>query len=91
MNAISWLLAISTLVLLMTKAMDFHQLNICRQEAWLKSTEFLTRSMLTKPTENKEWHLRCQLQLIKANGQIFWQRLPSLKRHSFSVELNGKL
>ena len=91
MNALSWLLAISTLAVLMLKGMELHQLNICRQEAWLKSTEYLTRSLLTKPVSDKEWHLRCQLQLTTTQGQIYWQRLPSFKKHAFTIHLEGKL
>jgi hypothetical protein len=91
MNALSWLLAISTLIILIVKAMNLHEMNVCRQEAWLKSTEYLTRSLLTSPVQDREWHLRCQLVLSKDNDQIFWQRLPSMKKHNFHIELSGQL
>lgn len=91
MNLLSWLVAFTTLVILMLQAVGLHKATVCRQEAWLKSTELLTRSLLSADFKEKEWHLRCQLLIIKNQDQILWQRLPSVRKHQFFLEINGKL
>jgi hypothetical protein len=92
MNIISWLLALSIMILLMVEAVAFQRVTICRQEAWRKSVELKTRTLLTesKPYA-RDWHLGCRIYLERNQDEIIWQRLPNLKRHSFSLTLMGKL
>lgn len=92
MNSLSWILAFSVLVLLMAEAVNFHKATICRQEAWLKSTEMKTRSLLSNPPErDQDWHFRCRLHIRRTKEEISWQRLPSPTRHPFPLPLKGEL
>ncbi len=92
MNALSWLLALSVLIYLMIEAVAFHKATICRQEAWLKSTELKTRTLLTNSKGNdRGWHLRCRLYLSRQEEEITWQRLPGTKKHTFNLKLTGVL
>lgn len=92
MNALSWLLALSVMIYLMVEAVAFHKATVCRQEAWLKSTELKTRALLTnsKSTE-RGWHLGCRLYLSRQEEEITWQRLPGINKHSFNLKLTGAL
>lgn len=92
MNLVSWLLAISTLIYLMIQAVSFHRATVCRQEAWLKSTELRTRALLFEPKPyERDWHLGCRIHILRNQEEITWQRLPNLNKHSFTIELNGEL
>lgn len=92
MNLVSWLVAISTLISLMIQAVSFHKATVCRQEAWLKSTELRTRALLYKPAPHeRDWHLGCRIHLLRNQDAITWQRLPHLKKHEFTLELEGAL
>lgn len=92
MNLVAWLVAISTLITLMIQAVSFHKGTVCRQEAWLKSTELKTRSLLSKPAAyERDWHLACRIHLIRSQEQISWQRLPSLTKHDFVLDVTGEL
>ena len=92
MNLIAWLLGLSILILLMAQAVAFHKATVCRQEAWLKSTEMKTRTLLTevKPYA-RDWHLSCRILVLRSQNQLTWQRLPRLTRHQFVIPLKGKL
>jgi hypothetical protein len=92
MNLIAWLLAISTLITLMIQAVSFQKATVCRQEAWLKSTELKTRSLLHQPSPvERDWHLNCRIHLLRNQDEITWQRLPHLKKHEFRIDLEGSL
>lgn len=92
MNLIAWLVAISTLIALMIQAVAFHKATVCRQEAWLKSTELRTRALLYHPSPHeRDWHLGCRLHLLRNLEEITWQRLPSLTKHDFKLDLAGEL
>lgn len=92
MNFLSWLLSLSVFVALLIQAVAFHRTTVCRQEAWLKSTEMKTRTLLHNPdTKDRDWHLSCRLLIVRNNDEITWKKLPSLKKHTFSLELKGRL
>ena len=92
MNVVSWLLALSTLIYLMVQAVSFHRATVCRQEAWLKSTELKTRALLSNPSPyERDWHLGCRIHLYRAQETVTWQRLPSLTKHDFTLDLAGEL
>lgn len=92
MNLLAWLLAISTLVTLMVQAVSFHKATVCRQEAWLKSTELKTRSLLhNPPAHERDWHLNCRIHLLRNQEEITWQRLPNLTKNKFELDLKGQL
>lgn len=92
MNLVSWIVAISTLIYLMIQAVSFHKATVCRQEAWLKSTELRTRALLYKPAPyERDWHLGCRIHLLRSQDEITWQRLPHLTKHPFALELTGDL
>lgn len=92
MNLISWLLSFSILILLMVEAVAFHKATVCRQEAWLKSTEMKTRTLLTEVKPHaREWHLGCRIHLLRTQDEITWQRLPNISKRNFALPLKGKL
>jgi L-rhamnose isomerase len=92
MKFLPWLLAISVLIVLMIQAVDFHKATVCRQEAWLKGTELITRSHLSNPKPyEREWHLNCRLHILREQESISWQRLPHLTKHAFNLPLKGEL
>lgn len=92
MNLVSWLVAISTLLGLLIQAVTFHKATVCRQEAWLKSTELRTRALLFKPAPfERDWHLGCRIHLLRSQEEITWQRLPNLTKHEFKLDLTGEL
>ena len=92
MKILPSLLALSVLILLMLEAVAFHKATVCRQEAWLKSMELKTRSLLSevKPYE-RLWHLNCRIHLLRNGDQVTWQRLPQLKKNHFQLDLRGSL
>jgi hypothetical protein len=48
MNISAWLLVISLMVTLLHQGNTFHRSLVCRQKAWLKSTEDITRFLLSE-------------------------------------------
>lgn len=92
MNFLAWIVALSALISVLIQSVAFHRATVCRQKAWLKSTELLTRTLLTeeRPFE-KDGDLSCKLYLVRRQAQVTWQLLPSLKRHSFTLDVQGKL
>lgn len=92
MNFIAWPVALSTLIYIMIQAVAFHRATVCRQEAWLKSAELKTRSLLHNPAPHeRDWHLKCRIHLSRNQDEITWQRLPNLKKHQFRLDLEGVL
>ena len=92
MKIISWSLALGGLIFLLIEAVDLHRSTICRQEAWLKSTELKTRSLLSHPSQHLYQTDQHQgLRIFKLGNKIFWQRKESKKIHLFDLELKGKL
>ncbi len=92
MNLVSWALALATLILLLIQAIAFQKATVCRQEAWRKSTELKTQTLLTEVKPHaRDWHLGCKIHLYRNQDDIFWQRLPQLNKHAFSLQLRGKL
>lgn len=92
MSLLSWLVALAVLLVIVIKAVVFYRATACRQMAWLKSTELVTRSLLPNPKPiEREWHLGCRLHLVREQDQANWQRLPSMKKHTFFVQLKGEL
>ena len=92
MNFLSWLLGLSVLIILVIKAVALHRVPVCRQEAWLKSTELVTRSLLSNPMPRaRDWHLGCRIHLLREHNSITWQQLPTMKKHHFELELKGDL
>ncbi|MCM2350411.1 MAG: hypothetical protein NDI69_10355 [Bacteriovoracaceae bacterium] len=92
MNLISWVLGLSILIYLMLEAVAFHRATVCRQEAWLKSAELKTRSLLPNAKEReRSFHLSCRLVLLRDKENITWQKLPGLRKHQFTLKLEGSL
>lgn len=92
MNILVWALTLSTLLTIITQAVTFHRVTVCRQIAWLSSTKLITRKTLTntRPQE-REWHVGCR-QLVESKEKgVSWKTYPGFIRHNFSVRLEGKL
>lgn len=92
MNLIAWVLSLSILILLVAEAVDFHRATLCRQEAWLKSTELTTRTVLFKsPDRERSFHLSCKMSFLREGKKVTWKRISSLKSRHFLLELDGRL
>ena len=92
MNFVAWPLGLGLLVIILSQAVVFHKATVCRQEAWLKSTELVTNGLISNPAPIKrEWHLECRLHLIREHNSVSWQKLPGLKKISFKLSLKGHL
>jgi hypothetical protein len=92
MNLIAWALGISLLILLMVQAVEFHHATVCRQEAWLKGTELITRSLLTKaPLRERTWHVSCKYQFLRLKQNVTWQKIPSFRKYHLQIPLEGEL
>ena len=92
MNLIAWLLALSLMLTVMMEAVVFHQATVCRQKAWLKSTELMTRTLLNKPKGHAhavDW--ACKLTVRLEQKKVTWRRLPKLNTHQFQLPLKGHL
>lgn len=92
MKLLSWILAISVMMTLMMEAVAFHKATVCRQKTWLKSTENITHSLLSKsPKSKKEWVKNCHTLISRTEKTITWQRYPKFKKNHFSINLKGQL
>jgi hypothetical protein len=92
MNLISWVLTLSFIVGACFEAVLFYQGTVCRQTAWLKSTEMVTRAKMTSsPLKKVLYYPKCQLNVIKVGNHVKWRT--SLKRdwHYFELKLIGKI
>jgi hypothetical protein len=92
MNLISWVLTLSFIVGACYEAVLFYQGTVCRQTAWLKSTEIVTRAKMTSPQEKEVlYYPKCQLNVIRAGNLVRWRT--SLKRdwHYYELKLIGKI
>jgi hypothetical protein len=92
MNLLVWVASLSILVTLLIQGVNFHRATVCRQEAWLKSTEVKTRSLLSKPnSRERDWHLSCRLHVLREHDRVSWERLPQTKAHRFELPIEGSL
>ena len=91
MNLLSWLLSLTLLLVALMESVDFFSATICRQKAWLISTELQTRSLLdsSAPTETA-FNQNCRLQVIR-NASVSWHRIGAQGKHAFHLPLKGKL
>lgn len=92
MNFLAWLLGLTILLSLSMGAVEFFRASVCRQKAWLKSTELKTRSLLHNPPQaDFVMDAGCRLYVHRKDKDISWQRIPNLKKHSFKLPLKGSL
>lgn len=92
MNFVSWILGFMGIVLLLTQAVAFHKATVCRQKAWLKSTELRTRALLSSSHDREKGLVpSCKIILLRTKDQISWQKLPTPKTHLFNLKLTGQL
>ena len=90
MNILAWVLATSTLFLVMIKAVAFQKAAACRQNAWLHSTVLKTRLLLvTKSTPI--YDAQCGILVTQSHTTVSWRRLSDFKKHDFHLTLKGKL
>lgn len=92
MNLIAWPLALTLMVTVMIEAVTFHQATVCRQKAWLKSTELQTSTLLYRPKEHALLvDPDCQVYVVLKHKNVTWRRLPNLSSHAFNLPLSGKI
>ncbi len=92
MNILAWVLSLCLLLFIMLEAVVLHKTTVCRQKAWLASFNLYVKTTLnqTKPFE-RSFQPGCRLYVLREHEQVTWQRLPGMKKHSFKLNLNGKL
>lgn len=92
MNLLVWVLALTLIVSLMVESVVFYKATVCRQRAWLKGTELVTRNLLYSPqTYERFVDLSCKVYVSRSHKRVLWHRLPQLNKHEFKLELKGKL
>lgn len=92
MNLLAWLLSLTMTLLLLMEAVNFHTASICRQKAWAKSFESLTRSLFPKAQDKELRYLaKCNILITKDQKKVHWKKPLSLKSHIFELDLKGKL
>jgi hypothetical protein len=92
MNFLSWTLALLVLVLLLLKGAQFYRALVCRQEAWQMSFDLGSRYLFPNAgTTETSYHASCHLFITRKHKQVSWQKVPSLKRNIFDLELSGSL
>ena len=91
MNLLSWVLSLSIFLSLFSKAVTFHKATVCRQKAWLKSTELFTRTLLTEKKDRERLiDLDCQLHVRRHKTIVDWIKIPSSKVNPFSLKFRGQ-
>lgn len=85
MNVTSWTLSLSFLILVFIESIKFHRKTVCRQEAYLKSTELLTKGLLSRHGNARDWHHGCRILFQQNSQEVHWNT------HLFSLNLQGKL
>jgi hypothetical protein len=91
MNLLAWLLSLTLLTIALKESVDFFSATLCRQKAWLISTELQTRSLLDSPKAvETSFNPKCQLQVTR-RASVSWQRVGSQEKHLFYLPLKGKL
>ncbi len=92
MNILSWVLALSFMVGALYESITFYQASLCRQLAWLKSTESLTRSLILGAQPQETIHtLGCQLTIKRFHRTVKWSAFPQKNWHTFEAKLKGSL
>jgi hypothetical protein len=85
-------LAISTMILLLAGAVQFHLETRCRQKAWAKAFEMKTHALLTTASSFDLSSLpSCKVTVIRKNEKVTWQKPLSHKPNLFYLNLRGKL
>jgi hypothetical protein len=92
MNFVSWLLALSILVIVFIESIYFHQATVCRQLAWKMGVESITRTLLTDfKAQEQSFHSDCKILLVRSQQKVKWQKRPSFKLFSFEMAIEGGL
>ena len=92
MNLVAWILSLSILILLIAEGVDFHRATLCRQKAWLRSTELVTGKLLhNAKNHERSFDPGCKTIFLREKATVTWRRLPKVKSHQFLLELDGHL
>lgn len=93
MNILSWLMGLSLMLFLFMEATLLHKSTVCRQKAWLLSTELLTSATLNAaPEGDKRWNINCKLMARRKKKEINWWRLKSInQQNKFEFDLPGAI
>jgi hypothetical protein len=92
MNLLSVVLSLSLLVFSFTEAVALHRATVCRQKAWLRSTELLTAATLVREFKNEtSLNVACQTAVNIDGRTISWLNTKTFKKHLFEVDLKGNL
>jgi hypothetical protein len=91
MNFIPWLLAISLLMGILYKTVAYHKATVCRQRAWLISTEMITRSLIKSSSPTYNFDLKCSSKFTLKGLTASWMQIPSFKENTVHLDLKGKL
>ena len=92
MNILSWILTLSLLVFCFIEAVALHRATVCRQQAWLRSTELITGATLTDQSRSQSSYLiDCQIVVSLNEESVSWRNLKTLKKNIVEVDLKGSL
>jgi hypothetical protein len=92
MSWISWLIGFGLITSLTAQAVRFHRATVCRQEAWLKSTELRTSALLDHARKTqKAFHTGCHTSFYRYADIITWRKWNESKKKIFELDLKGKL
>jgi hypothetical protein len=83
-------LVLALVIALGAQAVAFQRATVCRQEAWLRSTELLTGALLSDaPAHAASWHPGCNLRVWRNRATVVWRR--DRAAHPLELQLRGAL
>lgn len=92
MKLVSTLLCLSLLIFTFIEAVALHRATVCRQKAWLRSTELLTASTLNSAASSQSsLDVACQISVNIEGRSVSWRKARTLKKNAFEVDLKGYL
>lgn len=86
------ILSLSTFLTMTFKAVEFHKATVCRQDAWLKSFELKTETLLTDSRpQGIIFSKECKTIVSRQDQNVSWRKLPFSSSKAFVLDLKGKL
>lgn len=92
MKILGQVMASLVMLLIVSRAINYHKLTVCRQKAWLKSFELESASRLNSPHFIKHrFESSCLIKVSKSGPSVLWFDAKNLKLHRFDLSLKGNL
>lgn len=91
MSILSWAIGLSAMATILFASQSFHEVTVCRQEAWRGSLILATRPLLADSREKDQvFSPKCALIVTRQKETVQWTRSGTTKA-SFEISLKGKL